>query len=142
MDTTNSIFEYTMKVRDYECDAQGIVNNANYQHYYEVARHEFLEHCGINFSELYGQGIAPVVSSILVKYKHSLCGGQPFVCTVSAIRKEGVRYIFDQHIVRTSDNKICSEAQVDVVCMVHGKVSRPSLFDEAFAHYTTSFDNK
>jgi len=26
-------FETVMKVRDYECDAQGIVNNANYLHY-------------------------------------------------------------------------------------------------------------
>ena len=31
------IYELTLKVRDYECDLQGIVNNANYQHY--------LEHC-------------------------------------------------------------------------------------------------
>ena len=27
------IYELEMKVRDYECDLQGIVNNANYQHY-------------------------------------------------------------------------------------------------------------
>ena len=33
----NYIFELKDKVRDYECDLQGIVNNANYQHY--------LEHC-------------------------------------------------------------------------------------------------
>ena len=37
------IFELKMKVRDYECDGQGIVNNANYQHYTEHTRHEFIE---------------------------------------------------------------------------------------------------
>ena len=34
------IYELKMKVRDYECDLQGIVNNANYQHYLEHTRHE------------------------------------------------------------------------------------------------------
>ena len=35
-------FETRMEVRDYECDIQGIVNNANYLHYLEHTRHRFL----------------------------------------------------------------------------------------------------
>ena len=36
------IFETRMQVRDYECDIEGIVNNANYLHYCEHTRHLFL----------------------------------------------------------------------------------------------------
>lgn len=42
------IYELTLKVRDYECDLQGIVNNANYQHYLEHTRHEFLSSVGVS----------------------------------------------------------------------------------------------
>ena len=51
------IFELKMKVRDYECDLQGIVNNANYQHYIEHTRHEFLSSVGVSFAQLHQQGI-------------------------------------------------------------------------------------
>ena len=50
---TDYIFELEMKVRDYECDLQGIVNNANYQHYIEHTRHEFLLAQGISFADLH-----------------------------------------------------------------------------------------
>ena len=38
----NFIYQLDFKVRDYECDLQGIVNNVNYQHFYEHTLHEFL----------------------------------------------------------------------------------------------------
>ena len=40
-------------VRDYECDIQGVVNNTNYLHYLEHARHEFLISRGIDFIQLH-----------------------------------------------------------------------------------------
>ena len=49
------IYELKLKVRDYECDLQGIVNNANYQHYLEHTRHEFLTSTGMSFAKLHDE---------------------------------------------------------------------------------------
>ena len=56
------IFETEMEVRDYECDIQGIVNNANYLHYAEHTRHLFLLQTGLSFARLHEQGIDAVVA--------------------------------------------------------------------------------
>jgi acyl-CoA thioester hydrolase len=122
-----------MKVRDYECDAQGIVNNANYQHYYEVTRHEFLESFGIKFYDIHRQGIDAVVSQVNIKYRNSLYGGDEFRCTVANMEKKGVRYLFHQQIIRIPDNILCSEAVIEVVTLVNGKLSKPDFFDKVFA---------
>ena len=76
----NYIHELTMKVRDYECDLQGIVNNANYQHYLEHARHEFLLGTGTSFAALHEQGIDAVVARISMAFKTPLKSGDEFVC--------------------------------------------------------------
>ena len=128
------IFEYEMKVRDYECDVQGHVNNANYQHYFEVTRHEFLEQVGLNFHKLHKQGIDTVVSRVEIRYKVPLIGMDKFKCTI-ALEKKGVVYTFHQRIFRLSDEKLCAKAQVDVVCLINGELSKPEVFDDAFKEY-------
>ena len=44
-------------VRDYECDLQGIVNNAVYQNYYEHARHQFLLGKKVDFANCIPRGL-------------------------------------------------------------------------------------
>ena len=131
---TSTIFEYEMKVRDYECDVQGHVNNANYQHYFEATRHEFLDQEGLNFYELHKKGIDLVVSRVEIRYKVPLIGMDKFVCTL-ALEKRGIIYTFHQQIIRVSDQKLCAKASTDVVCVVDGELSKPVVFDEAFKEY-------
>ena len=131
----NPIFEQTMKVRDYECDTQGHVNNANYQHYFEVTRHDFLEKVGLNFYQLHLNGIDAVVSRVEIRYKVPLIGMDQFRCTVTSIEKAGVKYIFHQEIIRLSDNVTCARAKIEVVNLVNGKLSNPDVFDKAFRDY-------
>ena len=47
------IFETRIEVRDYECDIEGIVNNANYLHYLEHTRHLFLKSIGVSLAKLH-----------------------------------------------------------------------------------------
>ena len=89
------IFELKMKVRDYECDLQGIVNNANYQHYIEHTRHEFLSSVGVSFAQLHQQGIDPVVARLNMAFKTPLTSGDEFISRL-ALRKEGIKYVFVQ----------------------------------------------
>ena len=63
------IYETEMEVRDYECDIEGIVNNANYLHYFEHTRHRFLKQTGLSFSEMHERVVAP----ISVKGFKSIC---------------------------------------------------------------------
>lgn len=128
------IYELTLKVRDYECDLQGIVNNANYQHYLEHTRHEFLSSIGVSFFELHQRGIDPVVARIQIAFKTPLTSGDEFVSKLY-IKKEGIRYAFYQDIFRKSDHKIVVKSVVETVCVVNGKLSSSEIFDQIFAPY-------
>lgn len=124
-------YELTLKVRDYECDLQGIVNNANYLHYLEHTRHEFLTEAGISFAKLHEEGIDPVVANIHVAYKTPLKSGDEFISKLF-VKKDRIKYVFHQDIYRKSDDKLAIRSTVEIVCLVNGKLSGYPLFDEVF----------
>ena len=89
------IYELKMKVRDYECDLQGIVNNANYQHYLEHTRHEFLSSTGVSFAALHEQGVDPVVARINMAFKTPLKSGDEFVSKLAMNGRLSDSELFD-----------------------------------------------
>ncbi len=123
------IYELEFKVRDYECDLQGIVNNSVYQNYLEHTRHEFLLEHNVSFSDLHEQGVDAVVARVEIAYKYPLRPGDEFVCKLYVI-KDGVKYVFHQAIYRKSDNKLCVTAKVATVVSINGKLAANyELFD-------------
>ena len=130
------IYELEMKVRDYECDLQGIVNNANYQHYLEHTRHEFLTSTGVSFAALHEQGVDPVVARISMAFKTPLRSGDVFLSKLY-LKKEGIKYVFYQDIYRKADGKLSLKGIVETVCVVNGRLSDSQLFDNVFAPYLT-----
>lgn len=114
-------FRIPFEVRDSELDAQGIVNNANYLHYLEHARHAFLRSKGVDFVAMHQAGLNAIVYRIEVDYKESLRSGERFEVTVSIAREGRLRLIFSQQIIKEG-GAIAANARV-ATAIVSG--SRP-----------------
>jgi acyl-CoA thioester hydrolase len=123
-------FSLEFTVRDYECDLQGVVNNANYQHYFEHARHEFLLANGISFSRLHEEGIDLIVTKVEIDYKYPLRSHDRFVVRLNAERSGNVRLLFLQEIYRIPDEKLIASARVTGVATRNGKPVSPSAIAE------------
>lgn len=106
------IFTLDFKVRDYECDMQGIVNNSVYQNYLEHTRHEFLLSRGIDFAELARQKINLVVLRAELDYKLPLVSGDEFYVDVTVEQSSRVRFDFLQNIYRKRDQKLMLAAKI------------------------------
>ena len=109
----NYAFKLEFKVRDYECDLQGVVNNSVYLNYLEHTRHEFLLSRGINFAELSQQGINLVVVRAELTYKQPLKSGDEFWVGLTPHRISKIRGLFIQNIYRKHNNALVLSAKIE-----------------------------
>jgi len=100
------------KVRDYECDMQGLVNNSIYQNYLEHARHEYLISKGIFFSKMVTNKVNLVVVRAELDYRDSLKSGDNFEVCSNIKQLSKVRFEFLQDIFRKTDSKLMLQARI------------------------------
>jgi acyl-CoA thioester hydrolase len=123
-----AIFKLEMKVRDYECDLQGIVNNSNYQRYMEHTRHEYMGMLGENFSRMHERGIDAFVSKVEIRFKRPLRSGDKFLSCLN-LRREGIKLVFEQDIYKMPDNILAASGKVESVIVENGKLTHGEFFD-------------
>lgn len=135
MKTMKYTFTTEIKVRDYEVDVQGIVNNARYLHYLEHTRHEFCDSIGYSFRQMHLDGYDPVLARAEVDYLTPLTLGDTMVSCLN-IRRHGPRYIFQQDIYRTDGTQVL-RSLITIVILHDGKLTRGDELQDAFGPYLT-----
>lgn len=105
-------FTAELKVRDYECDIQGIVNNGVYQNYLETVRHDFLLSRGIDFADLTARGIIVIVVRAELNFKKPLRPGDVFEVTVAVEQVSRLKLAFHQTIRLLGSDDLVMDAVI------------------------------
>ena len=120
-------FELEFEVRDYECDLQGVVNNAVYLNYLEHTRHQYLRSRGIDFAALHEAGCDLIMTRSEVDFKGSLRSGDQFVVLVSLGRESRLRFVFHQMVLRLADRTAILDARIIGTGLIDGRPGLPDV---------------
>lgn len=126
------VYRWDSTVRDYELDAQGIVNNATYVNYFEQCRNDYARALGIDFHEYHKAGYDLVVAGIEVQYRAPLRAQDEFYVTAKLAQITDKRVIFEQEIKNKKDDRLVAKALVTTACIDNktGKSCMPTELTE------------
>lgn len=130
---TGETFESFHKVRTFECDFYGHVNNAIYLNYLEFARMELLEKKGLTLTRLKEMGFMLVIRRVEIRFKAPALAQEQLAIRTLVKEYRKASGTFHQKIIKLPDQKLIAEADVNwVVVNSQGKpVAIPARISEA-----------
>ncbi|MDX1933359.1 MAG: thioesterase family protein [Capsulimonadales bacterium] len=140
---TSSLPEFPLvarvRVRTYELDSFGHVNNAVYLQYLEEARSEYLRQMGLSFRDFSVHGVQIVIAEATIRYLSPLRYGDSarIEGRITALRPVSAN--FEYRLIREDGEERIAEASTRGV-FVRAESGRPTRapqpFREAFARFT------
>jgi acyl-CoA thioester hydrolase len=123
-------FSTDVRVRFAETDAQGVVHNANYLVWFEVARVAYLEEYAGGYSAIREQGIESFVLESHVRYLQPARFDDRLRINARVGEIRGARFRFDYEITR--DGEPIADGWTSHAC-VDAKTFRPRRIPQALA---------
>jgi acyl-CoA thioester hydrolase len=126
-------FLWESEVRGYELDAQGIVNNANYFHYFDHVRIQHFFSKGIDWKSWHDEGHDLVLAHVDLDFKSSLKAHDKFYVISKLERVGKLRIVFQQSLFTQPDDRLVAQATNTVACVSrkNGKPCMPKHLEEA-----------
>ncbi len=96
------------KVQYYETDMMGIAHHANYVHWMEEARIDFMDQLGFPYAEMEEKDVYSPVKAISCEYKHPCTFGDEISISVSAESFNGVVMAIVYEMKKQDGETVCS----------------------------------
>ncbi|MBQ8081543.1 MAG: acyl-CoA thioesterase [Clostridia bacterium] len=112
---SRKILPYRRTVQYYETDQMGIAHHANYLHWMEEARIDFMAQLGYPYADMEKRDILSPVTAIRCTYQRSCTFGDELALLLSVKAYNGVVLTMDYQIQKAASGETVAQAESDHV---------------------------
>jgi len=118
------IIPYRRKVQYYENDSMGVVYHANYIHWFEEARVDYMEQLGFGYEKSVAAGIDIILAGLTCEFKSMASFGETVIIHMSISSINAVRMTVEYRVVDAEDGKLRMTGETRH-CFFHRQKGRP-----------------